>query len=142
MRANTTDSGSEVVEAAGIESAAVSPQVAETQGNRTEEELRLRCGPRFWRRVAIGHPKDCWRWLGHLDRDGYGRYSITKTGKISAHRCAWLLTFGPIPDGLVVAHACDVPSCCNPMHLWIGTQHANNLDRQRKGRTVLPPPKP
>ena len=51
-----------------------------------------------------------------------------------AHRLAWELTFGPIPDGLHVLHACDNPPCIRPDHLMLGTQRANMRDAGRKGR--------
>ena len=42
---------------------------------------------------------------------------------------------GPIPDGLLVLHSCDNPSCVNPDHLRVGTQAENIQDRDAKGRT-------
>ena len=51
-----------------------------------------------------------------------------------AHRVAYELTFGPIPEGLVICHICDRGECCNPMHMWAGTQQENMEDMIRKGR--------
>ena len=51
-----------------------------------------------------------------------------------AHRIAWELTHGPIADGLFVLHTCDVPLCCNPQHLFLGTQRDNIRDAAAKGR--------
>ena len=71
----------------------------------------------------------CWNWTGFLDRDGYGRSS-----KGTAHRVAWEIWNGPIPEGKFVCHHCDNPSCVNPDHLFIGDALANNRDRSKKGR--------
>jgi hypothetical protein len=51
-----------------------------------------------------------------------------------SHRAAWKLTHGPIPDGLQVLHRCDNPPCCNPAHLFLGTQQDNIADMHKKGR--------
>ena len=64
---------------------------------------------------------------------GYGSFSVD--GKsCPAHRVAFELTHGPIPEGQVVRHKCDVPGCCNPAHLELGTSADNNRDRDERGR--------
>lgn len=85
---------------------------------------------RFWIKVAVPTDRSlCWLWTAALGSDGYGQY-----GEYRAHRMAWYLTHGTIPDGLHVLHKCDNPPCVNPSHLFMGT-HANNmLDRSVKGR--------
>lgn len=69
-----------------------------------------------------------------------GHRMMTYRGKdVGVHRVAWTLTHGPIPDGLVVCHRCDVPNCINIEHLFLGTMADNNADRDQKGRhTPLP----
>lgn len=70
---------------------------------------------------------------GTITRSGYGRLSYKGVYTL-AHRLAWMLANGPIPDGLMVCHRCDVPNCINVEHLFLGTAADNNHDRDRKGR--------
>lgn len=81
-----------------------------------------------------GGPDACWPWTRSRTDDGYGKVSLGKSGTMGrAHRVAYELAVGPIPDGLVVCHRCDSPSCCNPAHLFVGTVTENNHDRDAKG---------
>jgi len=74
----------------------------------------------------------CWLWNGRI-RKGYGE--IKYYGKhLGTHRVAYQYFVKDIPDGLCVLHKCDVPSCCNPMHLFLGTKKDNSLDAIKKGR--------
>jgi hypothetical protein len=85
-------------------------------------------------------PDGCWRFIGET-RWGYGYIHEAGTGRsLRAHRVAYALEYGPIPDGLVVMHSCDVRSCVNPAHLSLGTYADNNLDMRRKNRHSPPPP--
>ena len=74
----------------------------------------------------------CKVFLGKLS-DGYGRIDI-KNRAYAVHRVAWELKYGKIPDGKVLAHRCDVRSCCNPDHLFLATQSENMIDAVKKGR--------
>lgn len=98
----------------------------------------------FWAKVQRGGADECWPWRGFTVRPtsrrlGYGTYRFAKKRVIRAHRAAYFLTFGDLPEGMLVCHACDNPACCNPAHLWLGTCAENNHDRDAKGRTVTPP---
>lgn len=90
---------------------------------------------RFWPKVdKRGGDDACWPWLGGRFESGYGQFS-QRPRNLRAHRVAYELTHGQIPDNLMVLHECDNPPCCNPKHLFLGTNDDNMADRQRKGRT-------
>mgnify|MGYP001563699001 CR=1 FL=1 len=77
----------------------------------------------------------CWEWSGYQDKDGYGRMR-PGFGKNywGAHRYAYMKFVGPIPEGIMVLHECDNPSCVNPRHLFLGTNRDNVDDMMQKGR--------
>lgn len=76
----------------------------------------------------------CWIWPGAKLNSGYGCINV-KGRTITTHRVAWELSNGqPVPNGLQVLHRCDVRLCCNPAHLFVGTQSENLLDMAAKGR--------
>lgn len=60
---------------------------------------------------------DCWEWAGWKERDGYGVQWVTGVGNRRAHRIAYELWVGPIPDGLTLDHLCRNRGCVNPAHL-------------------------
>ena len=88
---------------------------------------------RFWDKVETDG-SGCWLWTGGCNRPGgYGRFRVGKK-MVVAHRVAWELAYGPIPEGKRVLHHCDTPPCENPAHLWLGTQADNLQDCRDKGR--------
>lgn len=76
----------------------------------------------------------CWEWKGAKDYRGYGRIYVEPRKCIKAHRFSWILYNGEIPNGMVICHKCDNPQCCNPKHLFCGTQKDNMTDCFKKGR--------
>jgi hypothetical protein len=76
----------------------------------------------------------CWLWIGNVNFKGYGQIGIGANSMRATHRVAYESFIGPIPGGLQVLHKCDVPACCNPDHLWLGTHQDNIDDKMRKGR--------
>lgn len=87
---------------------------------------------RFWSKVNIGEPDECWEWGGTRSKM-YGRFSLD--GKLHlAHRVALELSGLPSKPGEVCRHSCDNPPCCNPAHLSWGTQRDNMLDAVGRAR--------
>lgn len=86
---------------------------------------------RFW--VKVEKSAGCWLWRGARGPRGYGHFKIQQIER--AHRVAFAIANGPIPADMFVLHRCDVPTCVNPAHLFLGTQADNMADRDRKGRT-------
>ena len=101
--------------------------------NNCQHHCSLEC--RFWDKVNIKGPDECWLWQAGKMPDGYGCFWMNNKN-ITTHRTVWELTYGPIPDGLLVCHHCDTPLCVNPKHLFLGTQKDNSTDMVLKGRSL------
>lgn len=87
--------------------------------------------------IRSDNPYECWGWKGQVNNKGYGMIALPKPARRSvlAHRLSFQLFNGEIPDGMHVLHKCDNPICCNPRHLFWGTQTDNMQDASAKGRT-------
>lgn len=95
----------------------------------TREELLLRLDAKTVPEPNTG----CLLWTGSYDKNGYGKTHHNKK-HIRAHRLAFELKHGPIPEGKLVQHSCDTPACCNSDHLSLGTPLSNMQDKMKKGR--------
>lgn len=91
---------------------------------------------RFWPKVRLGASNECWEWQAARLKTGYGWFN-TPLGARAAQRVAAYLSgiLDRLDSPLCVLHKCDNPPCCNPAHLFTGTNQDNVADRVAKGRT-------
>jgi hypothetical protein len=87
---------------------------------------------RFWSKVDVRGPDECWLWKAARQVHGYGAFRVDGETKISS-RFSFFLTHGRWPEGFC-CHSCDNPPCCNPAHLFEGSQDSNMKDAGSKGR--------
>jgi hypothetical protein len=97
---------------------------------------------RFWKHVnVIPDESSCWPFQGQKTKKGYGLFILDMgppRKHIVAHRMAYILIHGPIPDDINVCHKCDNPPCCRDDHFFLGTNADNTHDMIAKGRAYHP----
>lgn len=90
----------------------------------------------LWSRVKVAGPDECWHWTAYVDPHGYGRLNHHQEHH-KPHRLALGLSRGRLLERHENAcHACDVRTCCNPAHLWVGSLSDNNRDAMVKDRNA------
>lgn len=96
----------------------------------------VRFSAEWWDQWTMPIPETgCRIWMGCVCKLGYGRLGDVPKGTPQlVHRKAYEQFCGPIPDGMKVCHRCDTPSCCEPSHLFLGTQKDNLRDMFAKKR--------
>ncbi len=98
---------------------------------------------RFWAKVdRSAGPEGCWPYRGAITaQHGYG--NVAWEGRnLGAHKVAWILVNGYVPDDRCVLHKCDNRVCCNTAHHYLGTKVQNSLDKMERGRDPLAKLKP
>lgn len=83
-------------------------------------------------KVDTTEPGKCWEWQATLTHCGYGSFKYDGRMR-EAHRVAWRLLVGEIPEGMLVLHKCNNKRCINPNHLYLGDYHDNAMDRAKDG---------
>jgi len=86
---------------------------------------------RFWSKVDIGGPDECWEWMAVRHPFGHGKIKVDGQYEY-AHRVAYSLERGALGDDLVL-HKCDNPPCVNPNHLYLGDHSDNLKDAYERG---------
>ena len=108
--------------------------------NEIISEINQKDIERFITKIPVtDNDSICWEWSinpntkkarKHAD---YGVFTL-KQNNIVPSRMMWMLTYGEIPDGMLICHKCDNPPCINPFHLFIGSYADNTKDMVMKGR--------
>lgn len=116
----------------------VCPKCGQHVARRGWGSHRTRCGvtddETLVARLDLDGPNGCWIWTDYTNNMGYGAMNYEGRPMVAIHRLMYQLANGSIPDDIWVLHKCDVPRCCNPAHLYLGTDADNMRDKMLKGR--------
>jgi len=93
---------------------------------------------RFESKVSVDD-NGCWEWEGCYKKERYGAFRLASGKTTSAHRAAYQIFKGPIPEGMCILHACDNRWCVSPAHLRVGTLAENTQEAIQRGRLKNPP---
>ena len=92
----------------------------------SQHTTHIQSFPRSWSKVTLANPDECWNWTASLAQNGYGQFWLD--GKlVLAHRVAYELMIGHIPEGQTIDHLCRNRKCENPRHLEPVTHRENVL---------------
>lgn len=123
----------------GSQSSCIECHASRRRGQSPEERRRgalANFRARFWSYIDKRGPAECWPWTGYKHAGfGYGMISIAgQKAMLYSHRVALEIAGVVIPEGMGALHTCDNPPCCNPAHLYPGTQKDNVRDMVERGR--------
>ena len=92
---------------------------------------------KFWERIDIGNPDDCWNWKMALGKNGYAEFHVAlhKPQRVLAHRFAFEISVGDIPKGSHIDHICGNRACVNPYHLRLVTNQQNCFNKKYQGKS-------
>ncbi len=96
--------------------------------------VRKSLADRYFEKVDIRGPNDCWPWLGYATNNGYGRMKVDGVLKYATHILFYLKHGHYPPKGRISCHHCDNPPCNNPRHLYLGTNRSNMRDKKERRR--------
>lgn len=90
----------------------------------------------MWSKIDRNGPGGCWIWTRSTNNMGYGAMWIDRKPMVAIHRFMYQLAHGNIAADIFVLHKCDVPRCCNPAHLYLGTAADNGRDMAQRKRSM------